>query len=126
MLPITTLYALPVLLVLTVLAINMTRVRAQHMRSDDEVAKAAIHRASRAHGNTLEHSIPVLFLMLLLELQGGSAAALHLNGAAFLGARLLYAYGMLRRPGSAPMVVAATITYLVEIVLLVLLFLAMA
>jgi uncharacterized membrane protein YecN with MAPEG domain len=49
--------------------------------------------ASRAHGNLVEHALPLLLLLLLWELQGASAVALTIAGALIVVARVLHATG---------------------------------
>ncbi len=115
-------FALLVILLLTGLAMNTTRLRFTKGRSTDTADKEAIRRASRAHGNTLEHGLPVLLLMFFSEINGASLSVLCVIGTVFVAARLLYAYGMLKKPASQPMLVGASATYLVELSLLILLF----
>lgn len=117
MAPVTSAHAALFGALLTALAINTTRCRLRARRNPDPVAaKEAIGRASRAHGNTLEHGLPLLLLLLCAELNGGSAAWICGIGATFLVARVFYVYGMLTRPASMPMRIGAGTTYLLEIV----------
>ena len=101
---------------ITVLAINTTRCRMRGGKSPDPAAKEAIQRASRAHGNTLEHGLVLLLVLLCAELNGGSATWIWWLGGGFLVARLFYVYGMLTRPVSPPMRFGAGATYALEIV----------
>lgn len=102
---------------ITVLAIFTTRARMRGARTPDApAAKEAIQRASRAHGNTLEHGIVMLLVLLCAELNGGSAAWICWLGTGFFVARLFYVYGMITRPVSPPMRFGAGLTYAVEIV----------
>jgi uncharacterized membrane protein YecN with MAPEG domain len=110
-------FAVLVVLLLTVLAMNTTRLRFTKSRSSDPADKEAIRRASRAHGNTLEHGLPVLLLMYFYEVNGGDIRTLCIAGTAFIAARLIYVYGMLTKPGSQPMQLGAAATYLIELVL---------
>lgn len=117
MAPVTSAHAALFGALLTALAINTTRCRLRARRNPDPVAaKEAIGRASRAHGNTLEHGLPLLLLLLCAELNGGSAAWICWIGALFLVARGFYVYGMLTRPASMPMRIGAGTTYVLEIV----------
>lgn len=101
---------------ITALAINTTRARMRGARSSDPAAKEAIQRASRAHGNTLEHGMVVLLVLLCAELNGASSAWICWLGTLFFVARLFYVYGMITRPVSPPMRFGAGLTYVVEIV----------
>lgn len=100
---------------ITALALYTSSCRIRGGRNPDAAAKEAIQRASRAHGNTLEHGMVVLLLMLCAELNGGSEAWLRWIGGLFFAARLFYVYGMLKRPVSPPMRFGATLTYALEI-----------
>lgn len=111
-------FAVLIVLLLTLLAMNTTRLRFTKARSTDPADKEAIRRASRAHGNTLEHGLPVLLLMFFYEMYGGGVTTLCLIGTTFVAMRLVYVYGMLTKPGSLPMQFGAAITYLVELTLL--------
>ncbi|MCA9660245.1 MAG: MAPEG family protein [Myxococcales bacterium] len=125
MAPITATFALFLGVGLTGLAINTTRLRVRFGRDLDKPAKEAIRRASRAHGNTVEHGLTVTVLMFFAETHGVGAAWLQAIAALFLGARVLYAFGYLTRPTSPPMQIGAATTYALEILLLNLLALAL-
>jgi uncharacterized membrane protein YecN with MAPEG domain len=111
-------FAVLIVLLLTVLAMNTTRYRFTRARSTDPADKEAIRRASRAHGNTLEHGLPVLLLMFFYEINGGGVSTLCIIGTVFVVARLIYVYGMLTKPASKPMQLGATLTYLIELILI--------
>jgi hypothetical protein len=55
----------------------------------------------RVHGNFTEYVPMVLLLLLVLELDGSSAALLHTVGASLLAARLLHAFGLSRQSGAS-------------------------
>lgn len=117
MAPVTSAHAALFGALLTALAINTTRCRLRARRHPDPVAaKEAIGRASRAHGNTLEHGMVVLLVLLCAELNGASSAWICWLGTLFFVARLFYVYGMITRPVSPPMRFGAGLTYAVEIV----------
>jgi len=107
-----------IVLLLTVLAMNTTRLRFGKGRSTDPDDRARIRAASRAHGNTLEHALPVLLLMFFYEINGGDTRLLCTLGVAFVVIRIIYVYGMLQRFGSRPMQLGAALTYLLELLLL--------
>ncbi|MEZ4449758.1 MAG: MAPEG family protein [Nannocystaceae bacterium] len=118
MAPITASFAAIVGALLTALAINTTRLRLRHGRNLTPEATESIRRASRAHGNTFEHGVPLLLLMFFAETHGAPHTWLCVIGTAFVVARFFYVYGMLTRPASTPMRIGAGSTYALEIVLL--------
>lgn len=111
-------FALLIILLLTVLAMNTTRLRFGTARSTDPADRERVRRASRAHGNTLEHGLPVLLLMFFYEVNGGDVSTLCIVGTAFIAIRFVYVYGILTRPGGKPMQAGAGLTYLLEATLL--------
>ncbi len=111
-------FAVLVILLMTLLAMNTTRLRFGKARSTDPADKKAIGQASRAHGNTLEHGLPVLLLMFFSEINGADVRVLCIIGTAFIVARLVYVYGMLKKPASKPMQLGAAVTYLIELLLI--------
>lgn len=115
MAPVTAAHAALLGALLTALAINTTRCRMRGGRDPSPDAKEAILRASRAHGNTLEHGLPMVMLLLFAETQGASAGWICGLGTTFFVARAIYIYGMLTRPRSMPMRVGAGLTYALEI-----------
>ncbi len=117
--PITAAFALAILLLITLLAANTSRLRMRHRGSKDPAAAEEIRRASRAHGNNLEHGIVVILLMLFCELSGAGAPLLGGAGAAYLLARLGYSYGYLTAPGRRAMFFGAAATYAIEAILIV-------
>lgn len=119
MAPVTSAHAALLGALLTFLAIYTSRCRIRGARNPDAAAKEAIQRASRAHGNTLEHVMTMLILLLCAELNGGSAAWICWLGAGFFVSRLFYVYGMLTRPVSLPMRVGAATTYALEVTAIV-------
>ncbi|MCA9638701.1 MAG: MAPEG family protein [Myxococcales bacterium] len=116
--PISATFALLLGSLLTSLAMNTTRQRLRFARDAGPEAKESIRRASRAHGNTLEHGLPFLLLIFFAERGGASATWLWVLCGLFVAGRISYAYGMLTRPTSPPMRYAAALTYLLEIALL--------
>lgn len=118
MAPITASFAAIIGAMLTALAINTTRVRMRHGSDRTPPAIEAIRRASRAHGNALEHGLPFLLLMFFAETHGAAHLGLCVLGTLFVIARGFHVYGMLTRPASMPMRIGAGTTYALEIVLL--------
>ena len=118
MFPITVVFGALILALITLLAINTTRLRARTPRDPSPEQKEALRRASRTHGNNFEHGVPVILLMLFLEASAGQPAVLCSIGVAYLLARLLYSYGYLTKPGAMAQVIGAGLTYLIELTLI--------
>lgn len=79
---ITASFVVLIVLLLTLLAMNTTRLRFGKGSSTDPADRALIRAASRAHGNTLEHGLPVLLLMFFYEVMAAireycARSALH-------------------------------------------------
>lgn len=124
MFPITIAFGSLILLLVTVLAVNTSRLR-MHLRADSPPEyKEAVRRASRTHGNNFEHGVPVILLMLFYEVSGGSATVLCTIGSVYLGFRAVYSFGYLSNPGRLAQQVGATVTYLTELALIVLVLMA--
>ncbi len=103
---------------ITALAINTTRLRLHYGRELDKHAKEAIRRASRSHGNCVEHGVVFALVLLFAELRNVDPLWLQALATTFLAARLIYVFGYYRRPVSLPMQIGAGVTYAVEVVLL--------
>ncbi|GEM_PF-3770754 len=120
MFPITIAFGTLILALITLLAMNTTRVRGKTPRDPSPQQREALRRAIRTHGNNFEHGIPVILLMLFYELNGGDANILCGIGTVYLLTRVAYSFGYLTRPASMPQMIGAGLTYLVELSLLVL------
>ena len=59
-------------------------------------------RAIRVHANAVEWAVPVLFLLLVAELNRASPLLLHACGIALVVARVLHGFGLSRRSGLSP------------------------
>lgn len=92
--PITALYGGILALILTALAINVTvhrwRIRVPIGPGTDPL----MARVIRVHGNAVEYIPVALILMLLYEMNGGRAVALHVGGIALTAGRILHAWGL--------------------------------
>jgi len=87
------------LLLLFGLAVNVSlrRLRHQVFLGDGQVK--ALQVAIRTHGNALEHLLPMLLLLVLYELLGGSQAVVDALGVVILASRIAHAAGYLWRMG---------------------------
>ena len=120
MFPITMVFGSLILLLITALAMNTSRLRFR-LRADSPPAyKEAVRRASRTHGNNVEHGLPVILLMLFYEVSGGSTTVLCVIGTVYLGFRFIYSFGYLTKPGRIAQISGAAITYLTELALILL------
>jgi uncharacterized membrane protein YecN with MAPEG domain len=96
------------------LSLNVSRLRGKHKVFVGDALPPEVMRASRAHGNSVEHVPLTLLLLLLLELTGSvSSTSLHVLGGTLVLSRILHAIGLMAR---SPLAAAgAGLTYLVEV-----------
>lgn len=95
--PLTAFYAALLALLLVILGLQVVRTRIREKVSLGDGNNPAMLAAIRVHANAAE-TIPIaLLLMLLLEINGGGAAGLHLAGITLLAGRVLHAWGLTRR-----------------------------
>jgi uncharacterized membrane protein YecN with MAPEG domain len=92
--PITALYATVLALIVTALAINVTRHRAKLKVPLGDGGNPQMLRMIRIHANAIEYVPISLLLMSVYELNGGTRLALHMAGIALVVSRLLHAWGM--------------------------------
>ena len=87
-------YALVVMLALTLLAMNVSRIRIK-----ERIANGHEHRdlkiANRTHMNTLEHAVPYGLLLLALVQAGVPGTVMAVLVFGFLAAKLAHACSML-------------------------------
>jgi uncharacterized membrane protein YecN with MAPEG domain len=93
------------------LGMNVSRMRGRDKVFVGDGGSAEMNRAIRAHGNNAEWVPLAIVLLLLLELAGVSATALHVFGGGLLFARVAHAHGALAKAPTT--VVGALLTYLV-------------
>ncbi|MFM7330162.1 MAG: MAPEG family protein [Brachymonas sp.] len=84
-------------LLITALSLHISRLRIRHRVSFSDGGHKELLVAMRAHGNTLEQSMPFGLLLLVLELHRPGAQALVWVAAVFVGARVLHSAAMLSR-----------------------------
>jgi uncharacterized membrane protein YecN with MAPEG domain len=92
--PVTTLYAAIMGILLVVLSDLVSRSRKKTRISLGSSGDPVLERAVRAHGNFVEYVPLALILLLLLEIQGAGTGLLHALGGTLLAGRLLHVYGM--------------------------------
>jgi len=94
-LPITSLVAgvLALLLVLLSVPVSVRRARTNTVFGDGD--DATLRRRIRAHGNFVEYAPLALIAVGLMEYRGAASWLVALLGAAFVSSRVLHALGML-------------------------------
>lgn len=86
------------LLLVTLLAINVSMLRMRLKISLGDGGNKHMNKAIRAHANALEHGLPFILLLFFREQQVGCAGGLRAIAVAFVVARVLHAVGMLGGP----------------------------
>ena len=113
-LPITSLYAAALGLLLLALSLAVVRLRLAHEVSLGDGGIDDLRVADRRQANFVEYVPLALGLIALVELGGASAWIVHALGATLLSARLLHPIGLATAFGlSAARVVGAGATWLV-------------
>ncbi|MDB5415560.1 MAG: glutathione metabolism protein [Rubritepida sp.] len=98
MLPITSLYAALLALLLLVLSIQVSRARGATRTNIGLGDDIRLLRASRAQGNFVEYVPMLVLLLLLLEVRGTGTLVLHALGAAVVLGRIAHAWGIAQEP----------------------------
>ena len=93
------LYSALNLLILLVLAANVSRHRRRAQISLGTGADAQLEQAIRAHGNGVECVPLALLALYLVSAVGYPAMAVHVLGLALTIGRFVYSYGLLTSPG---------------------------
>jgi len=97
--PITATYAAIAGLMTLLLAGWVVRARRRFKTSIGTGGELAVEMAVRVHANFIEYVPLALLLMLLGELNGFAAPALHAAGLSLIASRVLHAVGLGRSPG---------------------------
>lgn len=122
MLPITSLYAIALAVILLVLFMNVTVKRSALGRSIGEDGDVDLHERVRKHGNFVEWTPMVLILMALAEANQASGVALHAAGILLLAGRLVHPFGLRADAPTHPLRIAGnTGAMLATVILIVLL-----
>lgn len=96
--PVSAIYAALLALLIVALASRIPLLRRRHRVGIGSGGNEQLALAVRVHGNAVEY-IPVFLVLLLLAEIGGLAAwALHAAGSLFFLARVLHAFGLGRSP----------------------------
>ena len=102
-LAITPLYAALVTLLFLALSARVVRYRRANLISLGDKGDKEMLKRIRAQANCAEYAPIGILLLLLCELQGAPAFALHLLGLALLGGRVLHAVGFSATPQKMPL-----------------------
>jgi uncharacterized protein len=92
--PITSLYALPLIVIFLALWMNVTSTRSKMNQSIGDGGSVDLHERIRKHGNFVEWVPMVMILMLLAEARGTGVMWLHIAGALLTIGRVLHAFGL--------------------------------
>jgi uncharacterized protein len=117
LLPVTTAYALPLIVIWAILWMRITATRADSKTSIGDGNNSELLLKIRQHGNFIEWVPFVLILMILAEAQNAGKLWLHAAGALLLLGRLAHPFGLkidnaahpLRYVGNAPNLLAVLI-----------------
>ena len=91
---ITTLYALPLILIWFILWVRVAKSRATHNVSIGDGGSKELLLCIRHHGNFIEWVPFTLILMVLAELQGTAHSWLYAAGALLLLGRVVHPFGL--------------------------------
>lgn len=123
--PITTLYALPLILIFIVLFFRVSGKRTELKASIGHANDAALHERIRHHGNFVEWVPFVLLLLALAEANGGNSIALHCAGGFLVLGRILHPFGLKAdNPTHVLRIMGNSLNLLATVILLVVLTMA--
>lgn len=107
--PITALYAVPLVLLFLVLTFRTIGYRRSQRISVGDGGDKELQKRMRVHANCAEY-VPIgLLVIALAESLSAPAALLHSLGAGLVGGRILHAYGMSQKPQIIQMRVAGMV-----------------
>jgi len=95
---ITPIYAALLAVLFIVLSFRVIFVRRGERISLGDGQNPALRARVRVHANFAEYAPFALLIILMIELQGGSAILLHVIGMMLLAGRLAHAYGVSQHP----------------------------
>ena len=105
-------------LLLVGLGLNSSRLRVKLRIFRGDGGNPAMGAAERAHGNTVEHALPLMVMLVVLELMGVAKSSIVLLGTLIVLARVLRAAGLLTHVRAVGMT-GVVLTYLLELVMAV-------
>lgn len=92
--PVTSLYAIPLVLIFLALWFNVSSKRSALKVSIGDAGDVDLHERIRKHGNFVEWVPMVLILMILAEGQGADAIYIHASGVLLVLGRLVHPFGL--------------------------------
>jgi uncharacterized protein len=120
-LPITSLYAAVLAVLLLALFLNVSIKRSALGRSIGDGGDTDLHERIRKHGNFVEWTPMVLILMALAEANQASATALHAAGILLLAGRIAHPFGLKADVPTHPLRIAGNSGAMLAVVVLVVL-----
>ena len=102
-------------ILITVLAINVSRYRIARRISLGDAGDRKLNRMVRAHGNAVEHAVVMVPLLLLYELNGGNVDLAAALAVSFLLARIVHAWALTEKASTRRRMASAGVTYLLEL-----------
>ncbi|MDX1694868.1 MAG: MAPEG family protein [Ketobacteraceae bacterium] len=108
------LYVAVGVLMLTLLAANVSRVRIQEQIAHGDGDSKRLKSAIRAHMNSLEQMLPFALVLLVLAYLGTGESIMMVLVFGFLITRMLFAYGFMNRKFRVRQVTAG-LTYLFQL-----------
>lgn len=118
--PISSAFTASLAILITVLAINVSRYRRVSRVSLGTGDDHKLNRLVRAHGNTVEHAVVMVPLILLYEYNGGNLDIAAALAAAFLLTRIVHAWAVSEKATTRRRLASAGISYLLELLAAVL------
>jgi len=89
------LYIVLAVLLISFLAINISRIRIQEQIGNGDGNNKKLKGAIRAHMNTLEHAIPFALLLWVLSDMHLASHFMAIFSLGFIGVRVMHSYGIL-------------------------------
>ncbi len=108
------LYIVLAVLLISLLAMNVSKVRLQHKIGNGDGNNKTLKKAIRAHVNTLEHCIPFALLLFVLKDMHLENNYMAFFSIGFILVRVMHSYGILA-PNFKMRQVAAALCYAFEI-----------
>ncbi|MGL4634888.1 MAG: MAPEG family protein [Beijerinckiaceae bacterium] len=116
--PVTSLYALPLIVIFLALWMNVTSTRSKMNQSIGDGGSVDLHERIRKHGNFVEWVPFVMILMLLAEARGTGAMWLHIAGGLLTLGRVLHAFGLKADAPTHPLRIAGNSGALIATIIL--------
>jgi uncharacterized protein len=116
--PITSLYALPLILIFLALFFRVVARRGAVNASIGDAGDTLLHERIRHHGNFVEIVPFALILMLLAEASAANSVALHTAGGFLVLGRLLHPLGLRADTAAHPLRIAGNSLSILAVVIL--------